>query len=139
MVPVAAKRKRKTKPRRKIYIQRIHPSCYRAGKLCTKVNEKQSSLRYRISKTPREDARFCLGRARIGGDPKILYFAVAQLQRNPHFKGTGYATGGGMHLRYLWKKVYDKRTEKPFKFFGDGKKQFLRGKLFEQMARASLT
>ena len=124
-------RRPRRKPRRKVYVQDINPDLYKTGpRACRRPSEKEASVRYRISKTPPQKAQYCVGYVRLGKDEKTLYQAYRQLQRNPHFKGTGSTTGGGAHVRFYWKKVYDKRTEKPFRFTGTNKADFLSGALY---------
>ena len=128
----------KSKPRRKIYIQDINPVLYTSGpRGCRRPSEKQSSARYRFSKTPAQNAHFCGGYVRLGKDLKTLYRAQRQLQRNPHFRGTGLSTGSGAHVRFYWKKIYDQRTGKPFRFTGSNKSDFLSGLLYAPRARTT--
>jgi len=131
-------KRRKTKPRKKIYIQNISPSRWRVSDVCRKVSEKRATQRYALAKTPREDPEFCLGRVRLGRDTKTFYIAVRQWQRNPHYTGPGYDAGPGMHLRYYWRKLYDQRTGKPFKVTKISKKDFLEGKLFVSKLRSEV-
>lgn len=117
-----------SKKGKRIYIQDLRPYHYNVSALCKSANNSRSSKRNLLSKTPVEDPGRCLWRARIGNNPKYLYFSVRMRVKNPHYKGTGNLTGGGYHWQNRWKLVYDKRTDKAF----DAKKHmsaFLRGRL----------
>ena len=128
------------RPGQRVYIDTIHPSRYKVGRECaaSKVDDHRGSARYREAKTPAESARKCLGRVRLGKDTHTLYCAVRQLVRNSHYAGTS-GTGRGYHVRYLWKKVYVRKTRKPFHFSGEHRTKFLRGAFYRKALRASLT
>lgn len=109
--------KKPTKPRRKsakrhVEFQALGPLAFRTTAACTRSAGTTAAKRLR--KTPRTDAKKCLGTVRIGQDGKYLYIAVVKRQKNPKFQ-TSRASGIGSHLTAKWEKVYNKRTGKPIK------------------------
>ena len=77
---------------------------------------RSSSARARTRKTPRADAKDCVGKVRIGQNSTYMYFARPHAQHNPTFRTSPrIATAQGAHRVAKWDKVYDARTGKALK------------------------
>ena len=101
------------KPKKKhITIQALPKSAFRTTPRC--VRSIGTSTSKRLRKTPRTDAKKCLGTVRVGQDGKYIYISLPHRQRNPHYK-TSRTPSIGSHLTARWEKVYNKRTGKPLK------------------------
>lgn len=105
-------KKPKKAAKRHITMQILPRSAFRTTPRCLK--SAGTSTAKRLRKTPRTDAKKCLGTARVGQDGKYLYIAVPHRQRNPKF-ATSRTSGVGSHITARWEKLYDQRTGKPMK------------------------
>lgn len=95
-----------------VSIQALPRTAFRSSPRCLRSTGTSTSKRLR--KTPRTDAKKCLGTVRVGQDGKYLYIALPHRQKNPRYK-TSKTPALGTHLTARWEKVYDKRTGKPLK------------------------
>lgn len=94
--------------RSKIYIQDIMG---KSSRLTPRVSGacRRSAFGSRSSfssETPKEKAIPCAGGLRLGRTGKYVYASVSQFKRSVH-RPRGYRS-------FAWKKVYDKKTGKPF-------------------------
>lgn len=103
----------KTKTKKKHVIFQALPSrAFRPSPRC--AASAGTSTAKRLRKTPRTDAKKCLGSVRIGQDGKYVYIATVKPTRNPKY-ATSRTRSGGSHLTARWEKLYDARTKKPIK------------------------
>jgi hypothetical protein len=79
---------------------------------CTLSASNAASTAKRVKKTPRENAKKCIGKVRIGQDGKFVYIAMVKRQKNPKYK-TSSTPSTGTHIVAKWEKLYDSRTNKP--------------------------
>ena len=105
-------RKPKKPTKRRITLQMLPKTAFRTTPACAK--SVGTSTAKRLRKTPRTDAKKCLGTVRMGQDGKYLYIAVPHRQRNPRYK-TSRTSGVGSHITARWEKLYNQRTGKPIK------------------------
>lgn len=95
-----------------ISIQALPKRAFQASPRC--LRSVGTTTAKRLRKTPRTDAKKCLGTVRVGQDGKYVYIAIAKRQRNPRYKSSR-TPSLGTHITAKWEKVYDKRTGKPLK------------------------
>lgn len=100
------------KKKQHITLQSLSPRAFRSTPLCSRSIGTTTAKKLR--KTPRTDAKKCLGTVRLGQDGKYLYIAIAHRQRNPKYSSSTTPTGG-THVTARWEKVYNGRTGKPLK------------------------
>lgn len=97
-----------------IMLQMLAPAAFRTTRVCAQSIAAHSSTSKKLAKSPRAQAKRCLGSVRVGQDGTHLYIARPSRQRNPHYRGsTTRATGS--HVTARWEKVYNGRTKKPVK------------------------
>lgn len=96
-----------------ISIQMLPPRAFHPSPVC--MRSVGTTTTKRLRKTPRTDAKKCLGSVRVGQDGKYVYIAVVTRQKNPRFSTSRGVSGVGSHITARWEKVYDQRTGKPLK------------------------
>lgn len=103
----------KKSPKKKhLTIQALPKSAFFPSVRCTRSVGTSTSKRLR--KTPRTEAKKCIGSVRVGQDGKYVYIATARRQHNPRYK-TSSTRAVGSHITAKWQKIYDARTGKPLK------------------------
>lgn len=93
-------------------LQSLPKKAFRSSPVC--IRSVGTTTAKRLRKTPRTDAKKCLGSVHVGQDGKYLYIATPKRQRNPRY-ATSRTSGVGTHLAARWEKVFNARTGKAVK------------------------
>jgi hypothetical protein len=112
-MPTPHEKPKKSTPHRKLAIQHSPARRFKATAACKLSALKSSTTSKKLRKTPKEDAKKCLGSVRLGQDETFVYIALPHHKHNPKYSRTAFPTGS--HVEAHWVKLYDTRTGKAVK------------------------